>query len=644
MALIHLDNAFLNIGPQVLLDRADFVLEKNERVALIGRNGSGKSSLMKVLCGEMVLDDGRLIVQNDLRIAYMQQDPPADDLRDVFTVVSEGLGPLAQLIADYAHVLSAIEAHPLDAHLLEQLQRLQAEIDNQQAWDVHQRIERVLSRLALKGDTQMQALSGGWRRRVALARALVSEPDVLLLDEPTNHLDMETVRWMQEMLLSFKGSLIFITHDRAFLRALATRILDLDRGQLFSYPGNYEQYLNAKAERLEIQALQQAKFDKKLAQEEVWVRQGIKARRTRNEGRVRALQDLRKERRARIDVQGGVKVQAEVSKPSGKRVVECRHVCYQWEDTPILNDFNFTLMRGDRVAIVGPNGCGKSTLLSIILGQLAPQSGSVRQGTQLQVAYFDQLRSQLDWNKTVVEVVGDGHDYVEINGQSRHIYSYLEDFLFSAERARSQIAKLSGGERNRVLLAKIFAKPSNLLVMDEPTNDLDIETMEVLEALLAEYPGSLLLTSHDRDFINNTVTSLLVFEGDGRLQEYVGDYDDWSARRAQVLNSPQEMLKPVPSPKSLLNESTGPQNSALKTQNKLSYKQQRALEQMPAQIEALENEQAQLALQVSGEDFYQQDSETVQGVLDRLAQIDAEIESKLIEWADLEEMQAGLKG
>jgi ATP-binding cassette subfamily F protein uup len=457
---------------------------------------------------------------------------------------------------------------------------------------------------------------------------------------------METVQWMQEMLLQFKGSLVFITHDRAFLRGLATRIVDLDRGHLFSYPGNYENYLKAKAERIEVEALQQAKFDKKLAEEEVWVRQGIKARRTRNEGRVRALQALRQERRERVSLQGGVKLRAESSGQSGKLVVECTQVSYDWESTPILKDFNFTLMRGDRVAILGPNGCGKSTLLAIILGQLTPDSGKVRQGTQLQIAYFDQLRSQLDWNKTVLEVVGDGHDFVEINGQSRHIYSYLEDFLFTGERARSQISKLSGGERNRVLLAKIFAKPSNLLVMDEPTNDLDIETMEVLESLLADYPGSLLLTSHDRDFINNTVTSLLVFEGQGHLQEYVGDYEDWKARQLAAEGSkttvPNATAKPAEAKKPL--SSMAQATSPVKATQKLSYKDQRALEQIPLEIDALEAELAELHERVAEPGFYAQANTETQQVLDRLESIEKLIEQKLLDWEALEQKSQEIKG
>ena len=518
MPFIRLSEVSIAFGVHPVLDHADFQLDPGERVGLIGRNGEGKSTLLKAIAGLVPADSGEIWKQPGVRIAMLEQEPNLPEQTTIYDAVADALGEIGHWIAEY-HRLS--EQVQLGADVLAELGRLQHELESHDGWRLQQRVDHILSRLDLPGEHPVAGLSGGWRRRVALARALVTDPEVLLLDEPTNHLDVETIVWLEEQLQQFAGAILLITHDRAFLRKIATRIVDLDRGKLTSWPGDYDDYLTKKAAALEEEARHNALFDKKLAQEEVWIRQGIKARRTRNEGRVRALKKLRVERSQRRLQQGQAKIEMEQSERSGKLVIEAEHISFRFGDKPVIEDFSTTIMRGDRVGMIGPNGAGKSTLLQILLRQLEPQAGSVRHGTNLDIAYFDQLRAQLDPNQTLADAVSEGKDFLDINGQRLHVMSYLGNFLFPPARARSPVRSLSGGERNRALLARLFSNPCNLLVLDEPTNDLDIETLELLEELLANFEGTLLLVSHDRTFLDNVVTSTLVFEGDGQ---------DWRVR------------------------------------------------------------------------------------------------------------------
>ncbi|MGH8122663.1 MAG: ribosomal protection-like ABC-F family protein, partial [Rudaea sp.] len=544
MPLIQLQNVDYSVGGPLLLEKVDLAIEANERVCVVGRNGEGKSTLLRLLAGEIKADDGEVRVQGGVRIARLAQEVPQDTSGSVFDVVALGLGELGALLAEYHHLIGR---HLTEAGDLAALGAVQTKIEAQHGWDLDRRVQQVLTRLDLPEDTDFAALSGGMKRRVLLAQALVRAPDLLLLDEPTNHLDIEAIAWLEEFLRNFNASIVFVTHDRTFLRALATRIVEIDRGQVTSWPGDYDNYLRRREERLHAQAQAAALFDKKLAQEEVWIRQGIKARRTRNEGRVRELKALRRERAARRELGGNAKMTLATAQASGKKVIEARGVDYTWNESPVhdaalgnaagvasppcasmlLRDFSTTILRGDRVGIIGPNGSGKSTLLKLLLGELAPVRGEIVLGTGLQVAYFDQHRSQLRDDLNALDNVAQGTEYIELDGNRKHVLGYLQDFLFSPERARAPITRLSGGERNRLLLAKLFAQPSNLLVMDEPTNDLDVETLELLEELLAAYRGTLLLVSHDREFIDNVVTSTLVLEGGGRVGEYVGGYRDW---------------------------------------------------------------------------------------------------------------------
>ncbi|MFM8333750.1 MAG: ATP-binding cassette domain-containing protein, partial [Candidatus Methylumidiphilus sp.] len=526
MPLIRLADVSIAFGVQPVLDHAELLLDPGERVGLIGRNGEGKSTLMKAIVGLVPADHGEIWRQPGIQITMLDQEPTLPEQATIYDAVADALGDIGHWIAEY-HRLSE-HAHSADA--LNEMGRLQHQLEAQDGWRLQQRVEQVLSRLGLDGEQAVAGLSGGWRRRVSLARALVVEPDVLLLDEPTNHLDLEAILWLEEQLLQFKGAILLITHDRAFLQKVATRIVDLDRGKLTSWPGNYADYLEKKAAALEEETRQNALFDKKLAQEEVWIRQGIKARRTRNEGRVRALKALRNERAERRNRQGQAKIELEQSERSGKLVIETELASFAYPERPILRGLSTTILRGDRVGLIGPNGVGKSTLIQILLKQLEPQSGSVRHGTKLQIAYFDQLRAQLDPDQTLADAVTDGKDFVDINGQRTHVMSYLANFLFQPARARSPVRSLSGGERNRALLARLFSQPCNLLVMDEPTNDLDIETLELLEELLASFAGTLILVSHDREFLDNVVTHTLVFEGEGKIGEYMGGYSDWLAQ------------------------------------------------------------------------------------------------------------------
>src|SRR5699024_5859594 len=527
MSLLTLRNIKLSYGADPILDDLNLIVEKGERLCLVGRNGAGKSTLMKIIAGEIVPDSGQLEHGQGLIITRLVQEVPHDTFGSVYDVVAQGLGEQGQLLADYHRVLNLLATQP---ELMDKLERLQQAIEAQGAWDLSQQVEATLSRLSLDGSIEFSGLSGGMKRRVLLAQALVQAPDILLLDEPTNHLDVEAIEWLEDFLLGYSATLIFITHDRAFIRKLATRIIELDRGHLTSWPGNYEKYLSGKAAALEAEERAFAEFDKKLSQEEAWIRQGIKARRTRNEGRVRALKALRREHAARRERQGQVAMTMQEGASSGRLVLEAKNISQQYDGNPLFEDFSFTLWRGDKVGILGPNGCGKSTLLKTLLGDLAPAQGSVRLGTNLEVAYFDQLRDTLDEEKTAIDNVTEGSDILTINGKPKHAIGYLQEFLFEPARARQPVKSLSGGERNRLLLAKLFTRPFNLLVLDEPTNDLDAETLDLLEEQLMQYEGTLLLVSHDREFIDNVVTSTLVFEN-GELNHYIGGYQDWLEQR-----------------------------------------------------------------------------------------------------------------
>lgn len=534
MALLTIHNAQLAFGDHPLLDRAEFALQENERVCLVGRNGAGKSTLMKVLAGDILLDDGKIQITQDVVVSRLEQDPPRNQEGTVYEYVSGGLAEIGEQLKIYHDLLDLVAQDPSEKNI-NRLAKTQEQLDHSNAWRFDDRVKNVLSALKLSPDTLLRDLSGGWQRKAALARALVCDPDVLLLDEPTNHLDVTTIEWLENFLKDFKGSIIFISHDRAFIKSMATRIVDLDRGQLSSFPGDYDNYLLEKEEMLRVEDMQNAEFDKKLAQEEVWIRQGIKARRTRNEGRVRALKKLREERRDRREVQGKVNLNIDDASRSGKIVFEAENVSFAYDGKQIVDNFSFNIMRGDRIALIGPNGCGKSTVLKLLLGQIEAQSGRLHCGTKLEVAYFDQYREILDPEKTVIDNLADGKQEVMVGGRQRHALSYLQDFLFAPKRARTPVKALSGGEKNRLLLARILLKPNNLLILDEPTNDLDIETLELLEEMLANYQGTLLLVSHDREFVDNTVTTSWIFEGDGVIEEFVGGYHDAKQQRDQAL-------------------------------------------------------------------------------------------------------------
>ena len=630
MPLLGFDRVSLSFGRQPLLEQASFQIDAGERVCLIGRNGAGKSTLLKLASGELTPDAGEIWRRPALSIATLSQELPFDDESTVFDVVAGGLAEDGRLLAEFHRISHAAS---LDDSLLARMDDLQHEIEVRGGWSLSQRVDQILARLELDADARLGALSGGWRRRVALAQALVCKPDLLLLDEPTNHLDIEVIEWLEAELLEFRGAVLFVTHDRALLARLATRIVELDRGALTSWTGDYRQYLAKKAAALEEEERHRALFDKKLAQEEVWIRQGIKARRTRNEGRVRALVALREERSRRREVEGKSRLALDEGAASGKLVADAQHLSFAFAEAPIVRDLSLRIMRGDRIGLVGPNGAGKTTLLRLLLGQLTPTGGSVRLGTKLEVAYYDQLRAVLELEKTVIENIAEGREYVEVQGQRRHVISYLQDFLFSPERARSPAKVLSGGERNRLVLARLFAQPANLLVLDEPTNDLDIETLELLEELLVDYRGTILLVSHDRAFLDNVVTSTLVFEGEGRVQEYVGGYADWvRLRQAAAAKAAQ----PVPSRKSA---EPAPVRKA-KTA-KLGYKDERELEQAPAKIQSLETEQAELTDRVSRPAFYRGDPAGQARVHARLAALAVELEAAYARWEALEALRDG---
>jgi ABC transport system ATP-binding/permease protein len=626
MFLLRFDDVSLAYGHLPLLAHVDFQIEPGERVCLVGRNGAGKSTLLRLITGVALPDDGEIWRRDALRIAHLEQEVPPDTDQTVFEVVAAGLGELGMLLTEYHRLTQhALAAEP---SFLERMAQLHARIDTLDGWNINQKVETVLSRLGLPADQSLADCSGGTRRQVMLARALVSEPDLLLLDEPTNHLDISAITWLEKFLLAYHGALIFITHDRALLKHLATRIVELDRGKLTSFPGDFDGYLSKKEELLEIEARALAKFNKKLAEEEAWIRQGIKARRTRNEGRVRALQAMRRERAQRLDAVGKARFDINAGALSGKLVVDLRRVSFRYGDNVIIDDLSTRILRGDRVGIIGPNGSGKSTLLELILGELVPTSGQVVIGTRPDIAYFDQHRRLLNPEKTVRENMSDS-DYVTVKGRSRHLIGYLTYFLFQPERVDFPVKALSGGERNRLLLAKIFTRSANMIVLDEPTNDLDVETLELLEDLLADYEGTLLLVSHDRTFLDNVVTSTLVFEGRGKVGEYAGGYEDWERQRGSSLTMPPKRARTPP-------RATFADGERGNGTRKLSHKEQRELEALPAKIEALEAEQAQLHRMMAGAEFYRQPSDKIAVTMERLQALTNELEACYARWESLE--------
>ncbi|WFQ80993.1 ABC transporter ATP-binding protein [Xenorhabdus sp. SF857] len=636
MSLINLSGAWLSFSDAPLLDNAELHIEENDRVCLVGRNGAGKSTLLRVLAKEQPLDDGLVIYEQDLIVARLQQDPPRDIEGTVFDFVAEGVKEQAEYIKAYHNVLRLVETDPSEKNL-NHLAELQEVLDIHGLWTLDSRISDVLKQLSLPAEAKLASLSGGWLRKAALGRALVCSPKVLFLDEPTNHLDIDTIEWLENFLKDFNGSLVFISHDRSFIRNMATRIVDLDRGKLTSWPGNYDKYLDGKEEALRVEELQNAEFDKKLAQEEVWIRQGIKARRTRNEGRVRALKALRVEHAERRNVMGTARMQVEEATRSGKIVFEMENVNYQTGSKTLVKNFSAKVQRGDKIALVGPNGCGKTTLLKLMLGDLSADSGRIHCGTKLEVAYFDQHRAALDPDKTVMDNLAEGKQEVMVNGRSRHVLGYLQDFLFHPKRAMTPVRALSGGERNRLLLARLFLKPSNLLILDEPTNDLDVETLELLEELVDSYTGTVILVSHDRQFVDNSVTECWIFEGNGEINNYTGGYYDAQQQQAQTVSLRQASEKIV----SAENKAVKPKQSPKRTNNKLSYHLLRELEQLPLLLEKLEEEINKLQSQVSDPEFFNQPHEITQNVLNELANKEQELEKAFDRWQELEMMKNG---
>ncbi len=627
MALLRLKKVSIAFGTHALLNQAHFQLEEGERVGLLGRNGEGKSTLMKIVMRHIHADEGEVWYKPELRIAVLEQMPHLPDEETIYDVVAGGLGEVGEWIKRY-HELTLLTEFT-DA-VMKEMGDLQHKLDVHNGWQIQQRVENILTRLNLPSESKVKGLSGGWKRRVSLAKALVIDPEVLLLDEPTNHLDLESILWLEEQLLNFKGAILFITHDRSFLQKLATRIIDLDRGQLVSWPGDYADYLVKKAASLEEEATQNSLFDKKLAEEEVWIRQGIKARRTRNEGRVRALQALRKERAQRRNLQGTTKLTMASGEASGKKVIEMQNVSFAYPDKAIVKNFSTVIQRGDKIGLIGPNGAGKTSFLKLLLKDLQADSGTVEQGTKLQVAYFDQLREELNLEISVADSIAEGNDHVLINGEPRHVISYLSDFLFAPARARSPVKALSGGEKNRLLLAKLFTKTANLIIMDEPTNDLDMETLELLEERLVEYTGTLLIVSHDRVFLDNVVTSVIVFEGEGVVSEFVGGYSDWLAYSQAQAKDQAKSLKKVSKAESKLSAET------VTEKKKISYKEQKELTELPAIIEVLESKQAEVNEKIVASEFYQQDQKEVDLILKKLAKINTDLEQAYARWDELE--------
>ena len=628
MSLLRFEDIGLEFGDQLILRDAEFSIEPGERVCLIGRNGAGKSTTLKLIMGTLEPDRGEITARHDLVVSTLDQTlPEAMDL-PVTDVIRSGLVQVEALLEEYARK-SGME---LDKHGLRDLEALHAKIDTHDGWHLEQRVETTITELSLPADKKMNQLSGGWRRRVALAKALVQKPDLLLLDEPTNHLDIATIKWLEDRIFNYHGAVMFITHDRAFLQRLATRIVEIDRGKLTSWPGDYDNFLRRKEKALEDESVAEDKFDKKLAEEEVWIRQGIKARRTRNEGRVRSLLKMREEREERIATEGKARIHIEEAEQSGRKVIRARNVGYSYGDEEVIRDFSIKIMRGDRIGLIGNNGVGKTTLLRLLLGELEPQTGTLKMGTGLEVGYFDQLRQTLDLEKSVAYNVGEGRTYINLNGKDRHVVGYLKGFLFSPKRTMTPVKSLSGGERNRVILAKLFTRAANLLVLDEPTNDLDIETLEVLEQKLCEFTGTLIVVSHDREFLDNVVTSTVVFEEDGKVQEYVGGYSDWVRRGHElaVTDNPYEVER---------KRREAVERKKNKVATKLSYKNQRELDSLPAEIEQIESSIAALQDAIAAPDFYTQDAEQVQQKLQELSETESLLEQRIERWGELETLQ-----
>jgi ABC transport system ATP-binding/permease protein len=625
MSLLRFDQVTLSFGEHVILRKADLAIERGERVCLIGRNGAGKSTTLRLITGELELDQGEIVGSSNLVVSQLAQTLPEALDQPVREVVRSGLIDIERLLEQYKQQ-SALE---LDKQGLRDLEVLHAKIDAHDGWHIEQRVEETISELDIPAEKKMNELSGGWRRRVALARALVQKPDLLLLDEPTNHLDIATIKWLEDRIFSYPGAVLFITHDRAFLQRLATRIIEIDRAKLTSWPGDYRNFLIRKEKSLEDEETANARFDKKLGQEEEWIRQGIKARRTRNEGRARALHEMREERAKRIKPDGHARIYIEEAGQSGRKVIRARNVSYRYGDDPLIENFSINIMRGDRIGLIGNNGVGKTTLLRLLLGQLEPQSGTLKHGTNLEIGYFDQLRQTLDLDKSVAYNVGEGRTYINLNGKDRHIVGYLKGFLFDPKRSMMPVKALSGGERNRVILAKLFTRPANLLVLDEPTNDLDIETLEVLETRLCEFAGTLIVVSHDREFLDNVVTSTVVFEKDGKIQEYVGGYTDWLRQGHQLAenDSPSSVAERKQAAAELRRQ---------QPPTKLSYKEQRELDQLPAEIDAIEASIADLQVLIAAPDFYSQDHSVVQDKLTELVNAETLLEQRVERWSELE--------
>jgi len=632
MSLLRFEEIRLEFGEQIILRDAEFSIEPGERVCLIGRNGAGKSTTLKLITGEIEPDQGEIIPKTGMIVSQLHQNlPDAMDL-PVREVILSGLKEIDALLDQYKEMSS----QALDKHGLADLEALHAKIDAHDGWHIDQRVDATMTDLNLPADKKMSELSGGWRRRVALARALVQKPDLLLLDEPTNHLDIATIKWLEDRIYSYPGAVLFITHDRAFLQRLATRIVEIDRGKLTSWPGDYGNFLKRKEKSLEDEETANARFDKKLGQEEVWIRQGIKARRTRNEGRVRSLEKMREEFAGRIKQDDKARIHIEEAEQSGRKVVRAKNISYSYGDEKVIQDFSIKIMRGNRIGFIGNNGVGKTTLLRLLLGQLEPQTGTIKHGTNLEVGYFDQLRQTLDLEKSVAYNVGEGRTYINLNGKDRHIVGYLKGFLFTPKRSAMPVKALSGGERNRVILAKLFTRAANLLVLDEPTNDLDIETLEVLEKKLCDYTGTLIVVSHDREFLDNVVTSTVVFEADGRAKEYVGGYSDW-VRFGRELAETEN----IAAAEARKRESVERRKNKSKT--KLSYKDQRELDQLPTEIENLESSIAAIQNQVATPDFYSQNNVDVQRILRDLSEAESLLEQRVERWSELEEKQDSLQ-
>ena len=634
MPLVRLDKVALNFGTHILLDEVDFTLKKGSKIGLLGRNGAGKTTFMKVIAGSMQPDSGERWLRPGVEVAWLEQSLPEADEQSVYDMVAGGLAEVGELLKQYHHMIADYENADMA-----KLERVQGELEAKQGWSLGQKVDTVITQLQLPADKLMSQLSGGWRKRVALARALVREPEFLLLDEPTNHLDVPAIEWLEKQLQDYNGAVLLVTHDRTFLQNVVNKIVEIDRGHLYEFEGTFQKFLDFREQQLASEERANKLFDKKLAEEEVWIRQGIKARRTRNEGRVRALEALRFERGARRELEGSAKFKLNTTESSGKIVAELEGISHSFDERPVIKDFSTTVMRGDRIGIVGANGAGKSTLLKILLGKLTAKEGTVKLGSKLEVAYFDQLREHLDMEKNLIDNVSGGSDYIEINGQNKHVISYLSDFLFTPDRIRTPAKALSGGEQNRAILAKVFSRPANILVLDEPTNDLDIETLELLEDILLKFDGTVLLVSHDRQFMDNVVTSLMVFEGDGKIGEYVGGYSDW-ARRGNSLFSFESSEKA--SGKSIAKSEEKTVEVKKTPSKKLSYKDQRELEALPAKIEALEISQSELEQHMSKPEFYdnQEDGgKSVEETLKQMADVQSQLEKAYDRWEELEKLR-----